>query len=791
MSVSPSPQLKWSAQLKVSSSPSGKKLKGDKIILPQSALEQLLSVTTVNVPVESSTQNLSGTFDPFNPYTFAAERQARSQLFERQQQLPHPLTFRLVNPKNANVVYAGVREFSAEEDEVVLSPFLREALGLVDDARFEETVPDEENETDQPQKHEQQHVTIHAEQLPKGTNVRFRPLEAGYDPEDWKSLLERHMRDTFTTLTKGEILTIRSGADQYKFLLDKVEPDGNAICIVDTDLEVDIEALNEEQARETLKRRLQKSERAKMVEQGNSKGGILTMGKTEIGQVLRGSYVDYTLHDWDRSRGIEFRIDEESGSVDLFVSPFDHDHRAKPRQNEHVFAEVSDRPSKRICIRKSHIELENAESVNISAHGWEDSSSSDGKGKSRDVPLQFSLTAFPFETDSDGSDGTIQNGTRDESTDAGPDEVQCKNCKQYIPKRTLFLHENFCLRNNISCPHCSQVFLKTSEAWKSHWHCPHDSAHGSGEPSRDKHDKINHEPQICSDCSYHCPNTLALAQHRTSTCPAKLILCQFCHLVVAQQDDFASNGNGNGALTFSDPEILLSGLTPHEYADGARTTECHLCGKITRLRDLNIHLKHHDLERLGRAPPRICRNVNCGRTLDGVGAKGEVRPPKRLNNDLGLCDTCFGPLYNSVFDPEGKALKRRVERRYLSQLLTGCGKSWCRNEFCKQGKQNLVQELGQKGTIGDGKITMKEANAMVKPILDGLLDVHTQGLHFCTDEGSQHRRFAASLLADMDTGETGYDLRWCVAAMEATGITDVEKAREWLAAWAPQRGEMR
>ena len=44
------------------------------------------------------------------------------------------------------------------------------------------------------------------------------------------------------------------GKEEFRFLIDGFKPDANGVCIVDTDLEVDIEALNEEQARETLKR---------------------------------------------------------------------------------------------------------------------------------------------------------------------------------------------------------------------------------------------------------------------------------------------------------------------------------------------------------------------------------------------------------------------------------------------------------------------------------------------------------------------------------------------------------
>ncbi|MCJ1241925.1 hypothetical protein MMC14_009932 [Varicellaria rhodocarpa] len=762
-------ELKWSAQFSLSSVK--KLLQGDKIILPPSALEALLSASTTIVPVDAPPQGLTGTFDSFNPHSYAAERQLRSQISERQQNLPHPLTFRLVNPVNGLVAYAGVREFSAEEGEVNLSLFLQQAL-RIEKAKDADEAISSDLDTNIEAKPDMR-ITVHAQQIPKGTYVRFRPLEAGYDPEDWKSLLENYMRDTFTTLTNGEILTVPFRKEEFRFLVDKLGPEGDAICIVDTDLEVDIEALNEEQARETLKRRLKKSERSLQNADGNSAGGDLVLGKPETGQVQSGHYVDYTIRDWDRSRSIAIEVgDMDTESIaDIFVSPLSSRQRARPRLNEHIFSDIYGRPTKRIRIQPSNTELENAEAIYVSVFRYEDADSIESSSSSTKT-LQYSITVSNFDRSAPPSDADIK--LTDEPPT--PEDTKCKNCQQWVPKRTLFLHENFCFRNNILCPKCKEVFQKSSSEWKNHWHCPNDSSHGTSSTTHQKHNALHHTPTTCSHCNYQAPTILSLAHHRTTTCPAKHILCQFCHLVVPQQ--------GPDDLDLSDPEVILSGLTPHELSDGSRTTECHLCGKITRLRDMSTHLRHHDLERRSRSPPRICRNVNCGRTLDGIGSHGEIKRPHPLNNDLGVCETCFGPLYNSSFDPDGRALRRRVERRYLSQLITGCGKDWCRNAYCKTGRKAL----------GHGEsVTSKDAGVMTKPALEGMMD-WGRALHFCTDEGSQRRRVLAELIAAEEEGEEGvrsrYDVLWCVAAMEVEG-GDLAKGRTWLANWAVKKGEER
>lgn len=779
------PPLKWSSQFDVLAPEATPPLRGDKIILPPSALEQLLSAATVTVL--SISQPATANFDPYNPYSFAAERQAREQLVEQQQNLPHPLTFRLVNPANGRIVFAGIREFSATENAVGLSPFLRQSLGFGG-----KKGPDEVNELQhglgvngselQEANETVARLTVHAQEIPKGTYIKLRPLVAGYDPEDWKALLEQYLRDNYTTLTNGEVLAIPAGKEVFRFLVDGLKPNEEAISLVDTDLEVDIEPLNEEQARETLQRLVQKSKRAPGTSEGSSAGGKTEVGTNETGQVRPGEYVDYSLGQWDKSKDLDLELTalDNDKDVDIFITPFGAKHRSKPREDEFVFGEFSTRATKRIKIRRTNAELDNAEALWVSVRGYGESGQ-DARGQ---APLQYNLRVSSIDESSisNQDDTTMTN-----EEPVGPDEERCNNCHQAVPKRTMFLHQNFCLRNNTLCPQCHLVYQKTSLEWQNHWHCPHDSSHGNTLSSHIKHDSLVHTSRSCPSCDYEAANTSDLAHHRTTICPGKLILCQFCHLQVPQQ--------GSDDLSSDSAEVILSGLTPHELSDGARTTECHICSKIVRLRDMSTHLKHHDLQRLSRSKPRICRNVNCCRTLDGVSKGGEVRV-QGPRNDLGVCDVCFGPLYVTMYDPDGKALLRRVERKYLTQLLTGCGQSWCRNEYCKTGRKNL-------GMAAQGQaISSKEALATIKPTLEGLKDGKVP-VHFCTDEASQKRRVLAEMVAAEGDASgkgkgkerqnmaksSGYEPEWCVAALEAAG-GNLDKARGWLQDFAPTRAEV-
>lgn len=771
-------QLNWSATFAVARATQGaaKDLQGDKILLPQSALEQLLAASTTTGP---STSHTFTAFDPFNPYSVAAARQERARFQETSQQLPHPLMFRLVSQKTGNAIYAGIREFSADEGQAVLSPYLLEALGIsAEDLEHAPPLQDEDQAIDLTGDTERTdsrapRITVRAEQLSKGTYVRLRPLEPGYNPGDWKSLLERQLRASYTTLTKDALLSVRGvKGEEFRFLVDRFRPEGNGICVVDTDLEVDIEALNEEQARETLRQIAARSQVAPGSSGGSSVGHTIDIWKDVEGQVLPGHYVDYELTAWDRSRPIVIEIADigDGQEIDLFVSPKSTRQRAVPRDSEHVFGDFSSPASgtKSIVIQPTNVELESAEALLISVHGY----SLPDSGDLDLVPRKYKLRARASLVTGTSAAPMELDGAAEHSAD----EEQCKNCLQWVPRRTMVLHENFCRRNNILCPKCMNVFQKSSTEWAHHWHCPeHSDSYGSTLLSKAKHEHIRHSQHTCPSCGPSSPFTYAslpsLAQHRTTTCPHKLILCQFCHLEVPQEGDALDPS--------SEAETVLTGLTAHERADGARTTDCHLCGAIVRLRDMPAHTAHHELDKVERAaaPPPICRNALCGRTVHGVGPRGQVGAGTRMGqgpgNDLGLCSLCFGPLYVSMYDPEGKALRRRVERRYLTQLMKGCGRAGCLNEWCRSGRKHLGLE--EKGTGA------ASALPLVKPLVEALGNT-AEAMYFCVDEGTQKRR----KLAEMVAAEGLWDLEWCVAALEAEG-GDLTKARGWLADWAPAR----
>ncbi|KAI9031910.1 ubiquitin fusion degradation protein UFD1-domain-containing protein [Phycomyces nitens] len=173
--------LQWSNQYPIQQSTSFND--GDKIILPASALQELL---------------LAGN-----------------------NQLPSPLTFQLRNPLNNATIHSGVKEFSNLTNQIQLPTWMAQSLDLAD----------------------QGNVLISFKPLPKGTWTRLRPLSADYlEITDYRAALESHLRSHYTTLTTGQTITCRYGSRSYPFLVVDLKPD-QAVGVTDTDLEVDLDPI--------------------------------------------------------------------------------------------------------------------------------------------------------------------------------------------------------------------------------------------------------------------------------------------------------------------------------------------------------------------------------------------------------------------------------------------------------------------------------------------------------------------------------------------------------------------
>ena len=514
LSSSPRP-LQWTQQFKVyplQNDPS------DKVVLPPTALEQLLSST----PTDTD--------------------------------LPQPLTFRIFNPNNNRSTHVGVREFSAPANTIGLPSWISDALEL------------------QPE----DILTVSIRVIPKATRVKLRPLEGGYLEDDWKALLESQLR-SHTTLTKGDILSIRAGPDTtFKFLIDELEPE-DAVNLIDTDVTTEIEEMSEDNARKT------QDQRIKAAKHRTAESTDVAIDLPISGTVGRGEYAYFKLKQWDRQKSLEVVLVGD-GDADLILSTSED---WKPKIDMHVLSDMSGDSNKRVVVAARNVELSNAPVVQIGVHGYTDATFE------LKVHQPLDITTI---------DDVKPNAH-------APGFTQCPNCLSWVPERSLVLHQNFCLRNNFRCQQCNTVLPKKEQPL--HWHCPDCFSHGNTPASFEKHRSVEHTTHDCL-CSESFQSLSSLAFHRATSCPSKLIKCRFCQQFKEQGD-----------LSTLSAVDMLAGLTPHEAECGSRTIECPICNRRLRIKELPIHQQLYDNERKNRPEPRNCRNINCTRS--------------RADNPLGLC----------------------------------------------------------------------------------------------------------------------------------------------------------
>jgi ubiquitin fusion degradation protein 1 len=151
--------------------------KGDKIILPPSALDRIT---------------------------------------QTQQELDFPMLFELENERVKRVTNSGVLEFIADEGVCYLPYWMMENLQL------------KEGEV----------IKVKSKKLPKGTFVKLQPQTSDFlNISNPKAVLETCLRN-YTCLTVGDTFMIEY--NNKRFFIDVVEAKpANGVCVVETDCEVD------------------------------------------------------------------------------------------------------------------------------------------------------------------------------------------------------------------------------------------------------------------------------------------------------------------------------------------------------------------------------------------------------------------------------------------------------------------------------------------------------------------------------------------------------------------------
>ncbi|KAM0955814.1 hypothetical protein ACFX2A_024660 [Malus domestica] len=421
--------------------------------------------------------------------------------------------------------HSGVLEFTADEGFVGLPPHVWQNLFPVDTPNIPL-------------------IEVRYVWLPKGTYAKLQPLRVGFsDLPNHKAILETSLRQ-HATLSEDDIFTVNYGELVYELQVLELKP-SSSVSVLETDIEVDIVGADtdSEKTHENVLK-------------------PLTFGTSESGTVDEGHYSYYKFSidndTWEKIASgdakIEVKIEAEpnSGDTDIYISKHP---LIFPTRHQHEWSS-HDIGSKVLILSSKDKSLE-AGTYSVGVYGF--------KGTTK---YQVSVNV------QGDSNRTVGQQAASSSSPMDMDTVECKNCKRYIPSRTIGLHEAYCSRHNVVCQHAGcGVVLRVEEA-KNHVHCPKcEQAFHHGE--MEKHMKVFHEP-------LHCPCGIVLekeemVQHQASVCPLRLIACRFCGDMVQA---------GSSAIDVRD---RMRGLSEHESACGSRTAPCDSCGRSVMLKEMDIH----------------------------------------------------------------------------------------------------------------------------------------------------------------------------------------------------------
>lgn len=382
--------------------------------------------------------------------------------------------------------------------------------------------------------------------LPKGTYAKLQPDEFGFsDIPNHKAVLETSLRQ-HATLSQDDVLTVNHGQLEYHLRVLELKP-FSSISVLETDIEVDI--VGPDSALERTNQHVLRP---------------LLFGKSESGVVKEGNYMYYKFtidnDTWGRiSSGeaeIEVKIESEAhdGDTDLYISRHP---LLFPNQHQHQWSSHDVGP-KALVLTSKDPGLGGG-TYSIGLYGF--------KGTTK---YKVSVTIH----DKVNHKVSQQAVSLSSSSSMEVDTVECKNCKHYIPSRTIALHEVYCSRHNVVCQHVGCGIVLRIEEAKHHVHCEKcGQAFQKGEI--EKHMKVFHEP-------LHCPCGIVLekelmVQHQSSDCPLRLITCRFCGDMV------------QAGTSATDVRDRLRGLSEHESLCGSRTAPCDSCGRAVMLKEMDIH----------------------------------------------------------------------------------------------------------------------------------------------------------------------------------------------------------
>lgn len=606
-------------------------------------------------------------------------------------------------------VLVGVKEFTAPEGEILVPKSVHDVLG---------------------------DISVHVElvSVPKATFLQLKPIHFYPHITNWKYYLESFVSKNYTVLTKKQKFGVYDSVAKVDVEMLVEDANDDLVVVVDTDIELDMVPLNDIMAAQQLSHNQNlayvenipdiswdtpiKLEPFNLIP-------VPAIHKLDLRTLAPKSYIRLTTAD------DIYNVDLVAG-LDKFLTLENFGWCTMPQDSSGIkYIEID---------KSSDIVANYMQKYNDEANCW------------------LYLVPFAWEHASTVTLTILNEVPQDlenERQPALPSDVQCSNCLKFIDKSKFVLHEAFCLRNNVRCS-CSEVFTKSIPS--THWHCEECTpmVHGNSSLFKLKHEKLYHRgPYVCDQCgdTSAYPNFVALVEnHKANDCGAKLHECMFCHLVVPQ-----------GVASY---EEKFNNLSHHESQCGNKTIECFECGNVVKSKDLASHMRIHNLKKAQSAAEEVdrCANVICVNIFPNG---------QKPSNDLGLCDTCFGPLYAQVHDSTHIKLQNRLERKYVMQLTKGCGNSWCLNPECGNHKK-WDMRLAIEHIRGDLLAAISYPLLPINKSREATLSRNQ--MWFCLNASVDGRR----RLCDKITREGHYGQNMVLKALAS--YSDEDHVRPWLQA---------
>ncbi|TKY57035.1 Ubiquitin fusion degradation protein 1-like [Spatholobus suberectus] len=364
--------------------------------------------------------------------------------------------------------HSGVLEFTADEGSVGLPPHVWNNLFSEGSAKSPL-------------------VEVRYVWLPKGTYAKLQPEKVGFsDLPNHKAILETCLRQ-HASLSQGDILTVNYGELAYKLRVLELKP-SSSVSVLETDIEVDI--VDPDTSSEKT------DEHVLMP---------VVFGMSQIGTVEEGKFVYYKFSidnvTWEKlfsgNSCIEVKLESETdgGDTDLFISRHP---LIFPTRHQHEWSS-HDIGSKTLILSSKDKNL-GVGTYSIGIYGF--------KGMTK---YKISIMV------QDNFNQKVGQQASSSVSSMEMDTEQCRNCKHYIPTRTIALHEAYCSRHNVVCQRAGCGVVLRIEESKNHIHCDK-CGQAFQQVELEKHMKVFHEP-------LHCPCGIILEKEQMVSCMSLTLSC--------------------------------------------------------------------------------------------------------------------------------------------------------------------------------------------------------------------------------------------------------------------------